>query len=776
MAITVAEYQGKFAWDASEFDKGARQTQTGIDKFASSVGAAGKTLAVGFTAALGAASAAVVKIGKDAIEAYAEYEQLVGGVETLFKDSADIVIKNAEKAYQTAGLSANAYMETVTSFSASLLQSLGGDTVAAAQKADMAIVDMSDNANKMGSSMESIQNAYQGFAKQNYTMLDNLKLGYGGTKEEMARLLADAQAISGIEYDISSYADVVDAIHVIQTEMGITGTTAKEASTTIQGSITSMKAAWTNLLTGLTDEGQDFNQLVDNLFNSIVTVGDNLIPRVSVVLDGIANVVTTLAPKLVAQIPGILNSLLPALVNGAVALVNALVSALPSIVSALLAALPILISGVQQLISGLLAVLPDILITIVDTAISIVPMLVTAVIDLLPELLNCVLTIIESLSQSILDAIPILLNALPAVILSIVEFLLSAIPQLIETGISLLTSLVSALPSILETICAVLPEIINSIISTLLSQLPLLIQCGIDLLISLVQNLPVIISTICEAAPKIINSVIDALLGNLDKIIAAGVTLFVAVIQNLPTICIEICKAVPQIITSIVSAFGSLVGKMAEVGGNIVKGLWNGIQQLASWLWDKVSGWISSIWDGICDFFGIHSPSREMAWVGENLVKGLAGGIDDNGDDAVKSAENMSADVLDTYAKMADDIAAIEGDALGNASVNKSVKLSTSYDSNAVSPAVAATSANILDGFVSVFATFTNDLRDIFSGISISAGSGTTIAGAKTVNIKMGDITISGVVDKDSKEIVREIADEQVKELSDEIADVLNHS
>jgi len=776
MAITVAEYQGKFAWDASEFDKGARQTQTGIDKFASSVATAGKSLAVGFTAALGAASAAVVKIGKDAIEAYAEYEQLVGGVETLFKNSADIVIKNAEKAYQTAGLSANAYMETVTSFSASLLQSLGGDTVAAAQKADMAIVDMSDNANKMGSSMESIQNAYQGFAKQNYTMLDNLKLGYGGTKEEMARLLADAQAISGIEYDISSYADVVDAIHVIQTEMGITGTTAKEASTTIQGSITSMKAAWTNLLTGLTDEGQDFNQLVENLFNSIVTVGDNLIPRVSVVLDGIANVVTTLAPKLVAQIPGILNSLLPALVNGAVALVNALVATLPSIISALMAALPTLIAGIQQLISGVLAVLPEILLTIVDTVIEIVPILIQAIIDLLPELLNCVIEIITALSQAILEAIPIIIAVLPELILSIINFILEAIPQIIECGIQLITSLVAALPTIIEAIVAAIPQIINGIITALLENLPLIIQCGIDLLVALIQALPTIILTIVNAIPQIISGIIDALLGNLDKIIMAGVQLFVAVIQNLPTIIVEICKAVPQIITGIVNAFGSLVSKMAEVGGNIVKGLWNGIQQLASWLWDKVSGWISSIWDGICDFFGIHSPSREMAWVGENLVKGLAGGIDDNGDDAVKSAENMSADVLDTYAKMADDIAAIEGDALGNASVNKSVKLSTSYDSNAVSPAVAATSANILDGFESVFASFISDLKDIFSGISISADSGTTIAGAKNFNIKMGDITISGVVDKDSKEIVREIADEQVKELSDEIADVLNHS
>lgn len=219
---------------------------------------AGKIIAAG----LAVASAAVIKIGKDAISAYGDYEQLVGGVETLFKDSSDTVIQNAANAYKTAGMSANEYMETVTSFSASLLQSVGGDTVKAAEQADTAIRDMSDNANKMGTSMEAIQNAYQGFAKQNYTMLDNLKLGYGGTKEEMERLLEDASKLSGIEYDISSYSDIVDAIHIVQNEMGITGTTAKEASTTIQGSISSMKGAWQNLLTGLTDENQNINTLV----------------------------------------------------------------------------------------------------------------------------------------------------------------------------------------------------------------------------------------------------------------------------------------------------------------------------------------------------------------------------------------------------------------------------------------------------------------------------------------------------------------------------------
>ena len=246
----------------AETTKSAEKTSSGFGTAMSKVGSAavkvGKTIATGMLAA----GAAVAGLVTKSVQSYADYEQLVGGVETLFKDSAEKVQQYAKEAYKTAGMSANEYMETVTGFSASLLQSLGGDTEAAAEKANMALIDMSDNANKMGSDMESIKNAYAGFAKQNYTMLDNLKLGYGGTKKEMERLLEDAQAISGIEYDVSSYADVVDAIHVIQTEMGITGTTAKEASSTISGSISMMKSSWQNLLTAISADDLPFEDYI----------------------------------------------------------------------------------------------------------------------------------------------------------------------------------------------------------------------------------------------------------------------------------------------------------------------------------------------------------------------------------------------------------------------------------------------------------------------------------------------------------------------------------
>ena len=260
MADTVGEYRVILSLDADDYKKGMTDAENTAEDLQSKVNTIGGNIAKGMAAALAGASVAIGKITTDAVNAFADYEQLVGGMETLFKDSAGNALDYAVNAYKTAGLSMNDYMETVTSFSASLIKSLGGDTEKAVSYADMAITDMSDNANKMGSSMESIQNAYQGFAKQNYTMLDNLKLGYGGTKEEMKRLLKDAQAISGVKYDLSSYADVVAAIHVIQTEMGITGTTAKEAASTISGSVSMMKSAWSNMLVAIANEDLPFEQ------------------------------------------------------------------------------------------------------------------------------------------------------------------------------------------------------------------------------------------------------------------------------------------------------------------------------------------------------------------------------------------------------------------------------------------------------------------------------------------------------------------------------------
>lgn len=335
-------------------EKAESKMSKAFSKIGSAALKVGKVMATG----IAVGSVAITTLGKTALDSYADFEQLVGGVETLFKESAAMVQEYADNAYKSAGMSANEYMETVTSFSASLLQSLDGDTAEAAKKANQAIVDMSDNANKMGSSMESIQNAYQGFAKANYTMLDNLKLGYGGTKEEMARLLKDAQAISGIEYDISSYADIVDAIHVIQEEMGIAGTTAKEASSTISGSISSMKSAWQNLLAGLGNEDADLSGLINNFVNSAGTVADNVLPRVEIILGGIADAIGRIVPIIGERLPVLFESILPLLIEGAVALMNGLIAALPVLLEILLPQVPFI---VEQIGLALIAVFPQLL-------------------------------------------------------------------------------------------------------------------------------------------------------------------------------------------------------------------------------------------------------------------------------------------------------------------------------------------------------------------------------------------------------------------------------
>lgn len=629
----------------------------------SKLGGTLKTVGVAMGACVAAAAAAAVSLGKAVIEAYGEYEQLVGGVDTLFQESSGKLQEYAANAYKTAGMSANDYMSTVTSFSASLIQSLGGDTEAAVKYADMAITDMADNANKMGTDIGLIQNAYQGFAKQNYTMLDNLKLGYGGTKEEMERLLADATAISGIEYDISSYADVVDAIHVIQESMGVAGATAAEAEHTIEGSLNSMKAAVANLVVGFGDADADIEQLCNNVvdaFQDVLTnitpVIENIIAALPTALNALLETVGELLPTLLETVVDLFSQVLNTLLTLLPELIPVVIQAVLTIVNTLIENLPLLVEAAIQIVMSLVQGIAQALPTLIPTAVQAVITIVQSLIDSLPMILDAALQLITGLADGLLAAIPVLIAALPEIILSIINFILDAIPQIIETGIQLLTSLVAALPEIITAIVEAIPQIISGIIEAVLGSIPQIIQAGIDLLVSLIQALPQIITTIVAAIPDIISGIVNAVISNIPLIVQAGIDLLTSLIKNLPTIIVEIVKAVPQIITGLVNALGKGVSQLAEVGGNLVRGLWQGIQQLAGWLWDKVSGWISSIWDGICDFFGIHSPSDEMAWIGEMLVKGLSGSIDANGGEAVKAAEAMSADINDVMHGLAKDM------------------------------------------------------------------------------------------------------------------------
>ena len=470
---------GSLTYDTKLDTKGF---QGGLSK----VGSATKGLLAGIGVAVGATVTAIAGITVASTKAYAEYEQLVGGVDTLFKESSKQLQKYADEAYKTAGLSANQYMSTVTSFSASLLQSLGGDTKQATEYANQAVIDMSDNANKMGTSMEAIQFAYQGFAKQNYTMLDNLKLGYGGTKTEMERLIADANRVKEAngemaDLSINSFADVTEAIHIIQTEMGITGTTAKEASTTITGSINAMKGSWENLLVAL-GSGKGIEEAINNLFDSISTVANNVMPVVMTILEQVPTFITQLITVAVEQIPTVVEELIPTVLNSAVTILNTL------------------IQGIQ-----------DNLQTIVNGAMTIVMTLLNTTLDMLPQILEMGITILLSLIQGIVQAIPDLIPAIIECINTMLSTLIKFLPDIIIAGFDLLMALVfGIIDNINEFIDAVL-YLIGELIATLMrpDMLTKIIMAGIQLVMALIVGLIKAIPDIVMAIPKIIASIVN---------------------------------------------------------------------------------------------------------------------------------------------------------------------------------------------------------------------------------------------------------------------------
>lgn len=429
----------------------------------------------GVGAAMGAvavaAGAAAVKLGKEVIAAYADYEQLVGGVDTLFGEASQTVQNYAANAFKTAGMSANEYMETVTGFSASLIQSLGGDTVKAAQVADMAITDMADNANKMGTDISSIQNAYQGFAKQNYTMLDNLKLGYGGTKSEMERLLADAEKISGIKYDLSSFSDLTEAIHVIQTEMGITGTTALEATETISGSMAGMQSAIGNLMAGLGNADADIELLIGNVVEAfghvvknIVPVIENIVKALPAALAGILQAVGDLLPTLLSTVVDLFTQVLETILSLLPELIPAAVDAVMTIVGALIDNLPLLIDAAVQLITALVMGLGSALPELIPAAIEAIITIVQGLLDSMDQILEAAFSIIKGLARGLLNALPQLIDALPEIIMTIIDFITDNLPLIIEMGIEITIQLAMGLIQAIPQLVARLPEIIAAIV------------------------------------------------------------------------------------------------------------------------------------------------------------------------------------------------------------------------------------------------------------------------------------------------------------------------
>ena len=599
---------------------------------------------------------ALANLGKSALDSVGQLEQNVGGVETLFGDAADAVIASADRAYQTAGMSANDYMSTVTSFSASLLQSLGGNTEEAAKVADMAIIDMADNANKMGTSMDMIQNAYQGFAKQNYTMLDNLKLGYGGTKTEMERLLADAEKLTGVKYDINNLNDVYQAIHAVQEEMGITGTTAKEAASTLEGSMASAKAAWDNFMNGSGD--------ADQLADAFATAADNIVKNLAEIIPRFAETLPALGGAIIAQIPGLVAAIVPAVLSAGQSVLKQLQDAVLDFdfagtadkvvqmitgfiegdgLGSLLDSLVTIFTGI---VNGISSMLPSLL----PALIELISYVVTSLLDQLPAILDCALELILGLAQGILAALPVLIEALPEVISSIVEFLISAVPQIIDAGIELLMALVDALPAIIDALVDALPQIIKATVTALIAAAPQIAKAGIKLLGALIEAIPVIVVELAKAVPDIVAAIIDVL-AELPGLIGE---VFAEIVTDLVEWGQQMLSNASMAMSNMLSQVNSIIQELPD---KIWTHLVNAVNKVIAWgqqmvsnastaasnMLSKVSGIIQELPGKIWTHL-VNTVNKVVAW-GQQMVS-----------NASTAASNMLSKVSSTLQQLPDKV------------------------------------------------------------------------------------------------------------------------
>lgn len=463
--------------DTSQYEKGLDDSESKGSKFGVGLAKAGKVA----VAAVGAASVAVGAFTKKSVEAYANYEQLSGGVKKLYGDASDELMKYANNAYATAGMSANKYMEQATQFSAALINSLDGDTSKAAKQTDVAMKAISDNFNTFGGDIQNVQNAFSGFAKGQFNMLDNLKLGYGGTRGEMQRLIDDANeyaAANGMAADltIDSFSDIVTAIDLVQQKQGIAGTTAKEAATTIEGSLNMTKAAWENLVAGLANPDADIGQLMDNLIVAIV--GDKegtgllnqLIPAVQRAVEGIGQFLQAAVPMLAQQLPALIQSFLPVVIQSIVTLVTSIAQALPSIITTLADMLPeivdMLINGLVDAISAAIPILvkqaPRIikalatgLLSAAGTLVSAAGKLITSLSNALKSGLSSVASKVVSLAKKIPEKIKSGLGNLKSVGLNLIEGLWGGIKSRFDSVIGRVKALAARLPSAVKKVLGI---------------------------------------------------------------------------------------------------------------------------------------------------------------------------------------------------------------------------------------------------------------------------------------------------------------------------------
>ena len=536
-------------------------------------------------AAVAALGTATIAIGKIALDAYSNYEQLVGGIDTLFKSSSGKMQQYAANAYQTAGVSANRYMEISTSFAAALISSLGGNTEAAADMANTAIMDMSDNANKMGTSLEIVQEAYQSLARGNYEMLDSLKLGYGGTKSELERLLSDAEKFSAAQgkvrdFSVDSYSDIVEAIHIVQDEMGITGTTAEEAATTIEGSVNMAKAAWENWLTGIGDEDADMGALTDQLVQSVVTAGENIIPRFGQIMSNLVTTVTTYVPQLWREI----------------------------------------MNGLSQIDFTQVG----------QTASDLILMLVDGIVQNLPMLASAALQIVMALGQGLITNGPQILASLGQLLLQLANFIIANVPNILNAAVQffgmILQGIATNAPTIIATLLNLLGQLVAQVISWAGQMLSNAINAGAQFLSGLMGQLGQLPGQIMSFFGGIISNVLT----------------WVSQMGQ------QAANAATQFANNLINGLASIPGQVASIGSNIIQGLINGVTGAAGKLVDAVKGAVGDAIEGAKNLLGIKSPSRVFRKIGQYTMQGAALGVDDDADLLLQSTDNAMRGMIST--------------------------------------------------------------------------------------------------------------------------------
>lgn len=676
--------RAKIAFDSSEYEKGLNDAEGKARGVGSKIGGAlvGGAKALGI--AIGAAGGAIGKLIMNSVSAYSEYEQLVGGVNKLYgnmglsledyansvgqsvdavrdeynklEEAQNLVMQNAKNAFATAGMSASQYMETATSFSAALINSLGGDTVRAAELTDVAMRAMSDNYNTFGGDMANIQNAFQGFAKQNYTMLDNLKLGYGGTKTEMERLISDANEYAesigqASDLSIDSFADIVQAIELVQEKQKIAGTTAREAATTIQGALGMTKAAWQNLITGLSDDSADVGKLVEDLITSATTMVTNVMPVVQHALEAVGPAIEQAVPVLIDGIMSIVSGALPQLLSSAVSLLETLGNALLDNVDILIQdVLDIMLDLVGHITDGdvikklmdgvfeLMQVIPRWLSeysdVIIDAAVDIIIQLTDALTnpDNLVGLIDTALTLILSLADGITRALPRLIEQAPVIIQNLVDAIVRALPLLIDAALQLIEVLTGAI----------------------LDNLGPLISAGIEILIAVTNGILQMLPELLPLALELIVTLISALISHTDDLILGGIEIVKALIEGIVSMLGQIAQSGLDIVGKFLSVIVNSAKQLWDAGKNMVEGIYNGIKEkienAKQWgrdlinnflsgikeKWENLKSTVSDVAKSVKDFLGFSEPEKgplsDFHTYAPDMMDLFAKGIRDNTD------------------------------------------------------------------------------------------------------------------------------------------------